>query len=244
MSLLLLFQPQATRGGSTSVTFDAISSGTNITAQLAGGTTTVSHVVGSGTNRTLIVNVSAWNNGGTGTGCSSITYGGVSMTKVTGSGIANGAFYTEQWYLIAPTSGTANIVATVAAKTDKLGLGNVSFAGTNQTNPIDANTAVSGTVGTVTASLTTTSANEYLVDVVNHLSANTPTSHTGTTIILDASLGVDTSSQYGPATTAGANSMNYVYPDPGDAWAYSVLAVKAASSGGVTVKKNQFFVMF
>jgi hypothetical protein len=211
------------------IAVDATSFTTNVANQTAGGTTTVSHVVGSGSNMLLIVSISTWNNGGTGAGCSSVTYGGTAMTLVR-AGVANGAFYTEQWALVAPTSGTANIVATVAGKTDKLGMGNVSFSGADQTTGIDVSTNAIGTVGTVTASLTTTAAGEYLVDAASHLSANNPSSHTGTQIYSDAASGTSTVSQYGTATTAGTNSMSWSYPDPGDGWSYSVLAVKP--SGG------------
>lgn len=211
---------------------DATSSGINTTNQTAGGTTTVSHTC-TGSNLVLIVSISTWNNGGTGMGCSGVTYNGTAMTML-GNSAVSGQFYTEQWRLVAPSAGTHNIIATVSGKTDKLGLAGISFTGADQTTGVDVSTGTTGTVATVTASLTTTSASEYLVDVVNHLSANTPTSHSGTTIMSDATNGVDTSSQYAAAVSSGTNSMNYVYPDPGDAWAYSVLAVMAGTTSAAS----------
>lgn len=213
---------------------DNTGSGINILNQIIGGTTTISFTTGSGSDRLLIVNISTWNNGGTGTGCSIVVYGLQSMTLVTGSGATNGQFYTEQWVLIAPATGTANIVATVAGKTDKLGLAAVSFTGADQITGIDINTNTTGTSDTVTASLTTSISNEYLTDCVSHLSANNPTSHTGTQIYSDATNGTSTASQYDIAAIAGSNSMTWIYPDPGDAWAYSVLAVKASGGAGAT----------
>lgn len=208
---------------------DATSSGVNITNQTAGGTTTVSHTC-TGSNRVLIVSISTWNNGGTGTGCSGVTYNGVAMTAIgnsTGStGTTTGQFYTEQWRLVAPATGTNNIVATVAGKTDKLGVAAISFTGADQTTGIDVSGKTFGTSGTVTQSVTTTAASEYLVDAVCHLSANNPTSSTGTQILSSATAGTSTAAQYGTAISAGSNALSWTYPDPGDEWAYSVLAVK------------------
>lgn len=213
---------------------DATSSGVNITNQTAGGTTTVSHTC-TGSNGILIVSISAWNNGGTGTGCSSVTYNGVSMTAVgnsTGStGTTTGQFYTEQWRLVAPSTGTNNIVATVAGKTDKLGVAAISFTGADQTTGVDVSGRTFGTSGTVTQSVTTTAASEFLIDAVCHLSANNPTSSTGTQILSSATAGTSTAAQYAAAASAGSNSMTWTYPDPGDEWAYSVLAVKATGGG-------------
>lgn len=212
------------------IAVDATANGVNIINQIVGGTTTVSFTTGSGSNRALIASISTWNNGGTGTGCSAVLYGLQSMTLVTGSGISNGAFYTEQWQLVAPGTGTANIVATVVGKTDKLGLGAISFTGVDQTNPIDTNNAFSGTSGTVTGSLTLSDVNEYMVDAMSHLSANTSSSHTDTLIYENATAGTDTASQYGVKSSSGSQSMSWTMPDPGDTWAYSVLALKAAAS--------------
>jgi hypothetical protein len=151
------------------------------------------------------------------------------MTAV-GNSASNGAFYTEQWYLAAPASGTNNIVVTVSGTTTKLGIAAISFTGVDQTTPIDVSGSTTGTSGTVTKSLTTTNANEYLLDAVTHLSANSPSSETGTVILNDVASGVSTGAQYASAATAGSNSMSWTYPDPGDAWAYSVLAPKVTNS--------------
>ncbi len=210
---------------------DATSSGTNVTAQTAGNTTTVSHVITSAT--VLVVSISAWDNGGVGTGCSGVTYNGIAMTAVgnsTGStGTSTGSFYTEQWYLLAPATGTHNIVATVAGKTDKLGLSGISFSGGSTVTAIDVSSKTFGTSGTYLAGVTTTVASEYLVDCISHLSTNSPSSHTGTQIYTDAASSTSTGSQYSAAAPAGNISMNWVYPDVGDEAAYSVLAVKAVS---------------
>lgn len=222
---------------------DNTGSAVSIVNQIIGGTTTVSFTTGSGSNRLLIASISTWNNGGTGTGCSAVVYGLQSMTLVSASGASNGAVYTEQWSLVAPTTGAANLVATVLGKTDKIGIGIISFTGADQTTGLDVNNKATGTTGSVTASVTTTAASEYMVDCVCHLSANNPSTHSDTQIYSDATSGISTVSQYGAATSSGSNSMSWTYPDPGDAWAYSVLAVKSAGGAGPVVTNSTLMMM-
>lgn len=197
---------------------------------IIGGTVTESFLTGSGSNRLLIVSISTWDNGGTAGGCTTVTYGLQSMSLLSGSPATNGAWYTEQWVLVAPTSGTANIIATVAGTTTKIGLGTISFTGADQTTGIDTNSSATGTSGTVTKALTLGATNEYMVDAMSHNSANTSSSRTNTSIYEDATSGTDTAAQYGSISGSGSQSMSWTMPDPGDAWAYSVLAVKSASS--------------
>lgn len=220
---------------------DNTGSATNVTAQIINGTTTLSFAASSAT--CLIVGISTWNNGGTGTGCLTVLYGLQAMTLESGSPASNTDFYTEVWSLLAPTTGTANIVATVAGKTDKLGLAAISFTGGNTTTAVDVAGNATGTSGTVTQSVTTTANSEYLVDCVSHLSANNPTANSGTQIYSSATNGVSTTSQYKTAPTSGSNSMTWTYPDPGDKWAYSVVAVKAAGGGGATPTSSTLLMM-
>lgn len=212
----------------TGYSLDNTGSTTNVGSQTTGGTTTLSFAIGASANRLLIVSISYWNNGGTAAGCSGVTFNGTAMTLVSGSAInsVGGKFRTEQWYLIAPTNTTANIVATVGGQCDKLGLAATSFFGVNQTTPVDANTSASGTAASVTASITTNNGSEYMVDCVCHLSANTASSSTNTSIYNDGAVGAGVAAQYGLSAAAGSSSMSWTYPDPGDEWAYSVLAVK------------------
>lgn len=214
---------------------------TNVTAQIVNGTTTLSFAASSAT--CLIVTISTWNNGGTATGCLTVLYGIQSMTLESSSPSSNADFYTEIWSLLAPTTGTANIVATVAGKTDKLGLGAVSFTGGNTSTAVDVAGNATGTAAAVTQSVTTTANSEYLVDAASHLSANTASSSTGTQIYNDGAIGAGMATQYGLASTAGSNSLSWTYPDPGDKWAYSVIAVKAASGGGSTSTGSTVMMM-
>lgn len=123
---------------------------------------TFSHTVGSGAERMLIVGVALRKNGPV---VSSVTYGGVGLTLIA-SQLDGGADHrAELWYLLAPTSGTANIVVTLSATVDATA-GAISFAGVNQTAPLGS---VAGSQGTdQTPSVTIVSAvGEVVADVMS-----------------------------------------------------------------------------
>jgi len=81
---------------------------------------------GAGSNRLLVVGVSANNNS-----VSSITFGGAQLTQAVASFYNNDA---EFWYLVNPT-GTGDVVVTFEGPTSAV-VGAYSFSGVDQTNPI------------------------------------------------------------------------------------------------------------
>lgn len=212
---------------------DTTTSDVNTAHQIVGGTTTWSHTC-TGSNLVLIASFAIWNNGGTAAGMSAVLYGLQSMTLVPSSGSSNGNFYTEQWYLIAPTTGAHNIVATQVGSTDAIKTSGISVTGADQTTGYDSHGATTGTSGTVTQAITLTAANEFMVDIVCHLSANSPSANSDTLILNDTSVGVSGASQYVNKGSSGSQSMSYTYPDPGDAWAYSIVSILSAGGGGAT----------
>lgn len=210
--------------------FDNAQATVNTTNQIAGGTTTLSgYAMGSGANGVIFAIIGTWNNGGTATGCSGVTAGGQAMTKIPGSFGGSGDHYSEAWVLIAPPTGSISIVATVSGKTDKLGLAVASWTQADQTNGYDVVGQAVGTVATVTKAITLNAGNEYLFDGGIHVSANTASSNTDTSILNNGTSGMCTFGQYGSRVSSGSQSMSWTFPDPGDGWAYTVLAVKAAS---------------
>lgn len=227
------------------IVLDSTASTQSTVNQTAGGTTTYAHAVTSNTNGLIALAVSAWNNGSTGTGLSGATYNGVALTKyaLTSSGTAGGDFYTEIWYLVAPATGTHNIIATVAGKTDKLGLSSLSLTGVDQTTVVDGGGTVTNTTGILTKSITTSAAGSWMLDITSHLSANAASSGTGTSIINSGTGGVGTASQYGTATSSGANSMTWTYPDAGDTGTYSIAAFLAAGGASPSAKGATLLMM-
>jgi hypothetical protein len=97
---MYFFEAQAPQG---TITYDAKSEGTisNDTSQ------TVSHTVGSGDDRLLVVGVAS------DTLVTSVTFGGTAMTLLAPATSVAGIISAEFWYTLAPASGAANIVVTL-----------------------------------------------------------------------------------------------------------------------------------
>jgi hypothetical protein len=129
------------------VTFDASSTPVEATAT----SVTVSHTVGTGSNRLIVACVSV--NGADVTG---VTYNGVALTLKARQ--TQGTIYrTEIWYLVAPATGTNNLVASIAPSNQNLIASGKSFFGVNQSNPLGTNETAGAESGTsVTDTVTST----------------------------------------------------------------------------------------
>ncbi|MFN0180229.1 MAG: hypothetical protein ACKVZ0_15625 [Gemmatimonadales bacterium] len=90
-----------------------------------------SHTVGSGTNRLLVVSASI--RGAKNIG-QSVTYQGRALTKLSVRNNHDDAVRIEQWYLIAPPSGTGTVTITLSGSAKLVG-GAVSVTGADQVNP-------------------------------------------------------------------------------------------------------------
>ena len=109
-----------------SIAFDAVSSG----GAVAATSLTISHVVGTGPNRYLIVGVRV--DDGVETTPSGVTYDSVTMTQI-GSTVSNGVGSVSMWKLINPNSGTADIVITFGTPADEIDAGGISLENVHQT---------------------------------------------------------------------------------------------------------------
>jgi hypothetical protein len=97
----------------------------------SGTTLTWSHALGSGTNRLLMAHVSTANFGVTTTG---VTFNGDAMTLVHAEAHSQGE--ASLWRLIAPDTGTHDIVATFSAATSAKHSISVSYTAVDQTTPL------------------------------------------------------------------------------------------------------------
>jgi uncharacterized repeat protein (TIGR01451 family) len=131
------------------VAVDSASSGS---AELTGGfgsTLTVSHTT-AGTNRLMIVGISI-NIGNGGTTVSGVTWNGTALTSLGAHNDAGNTRRVEMWSLLAPATGTANVVVTFnlpAFTTEGVAAGVVTFTGVDQTAPFGAFTSADGANGT------------------------------------------------------------------------------------------------
>jgi hypothetical protein len=142
-----------------SVSLDAVGPDSNG----AGGTgltsITWSHTT-SGTNRLLVATLAVDDAASLGdsTYTTSMTYNGVAMTsaaKVHTNNFTGG--FVELFYLIAPDTGTHNVVATITGGTVNAEAGSVSFTGVDQTTPLRNLSTAAGN-GQSNPSLTVSSA--------------------------------------------------------------------------------------
>lgn len=130
-------------------TFDATSSATPNST----GTLTWTHIVGSGSNRLLIVQVG--NTNGATESVTDVTFGGVAMTHVEDAvaTMGSGQRHLDMWAMVNPPSGAGTVVATFAAGATAVAEA-TSYAGVNQETPYRA--AVTDDNSTPVTSVSTT----------------------------------------------------------------------------------------
>ncbi|MGH8634737.1 MAG: hypothetical protein ACRET7_11480, partial [Burkholderiales bacterium] len=199
---------------------------------------TWSHTTGSGSNRLLVVGVAVRNSGGQ--NVSGVTYNGVALTSI-GAGVTNGTIVRARlYYLVAPPTGTYNIVVTLTGGTF-MAAGAASFVGVHQTTPIEASNGATGTSLTPSVTVTTVSNNAWVVDALSFRRNSegiggptaTPTgagqnqrwSAYGETANDPANVR-SKGSTIGPKTPAGATTMGWTLSGLSQDWAHFAAAIK------------------
>lgn len=119
----------------------------------------------SGSNRLAIITVTTDDATGADRAVNTVTYDGASCTKVNA---IDAQERSELWYIIAPsTTASANVVVTCGGTVDKIIVGVICFANADQTAPIEANSSLAaGSSTTATMSVTTASANAWVVSTI------------------------------------------------------------------------------
>ena len=220
-------------GGSATVAVDAVSTysttGTNKV-----NPATVSHTV-SGSNRLLLVGVTLWPST-MGDTVTSVTWNGTSLTKITHAQ-AGSSIRTELWKLLAPATGTYNIVVTYTRALNCT-VGAISFTGVNQSDPYRA--ASTGTGASTSASITVASATgEMVLSVAGAGTGNYNfTSFSGDTERWNLSSATYPKGAGG--TTAGAVSVTATHGlANNNSWAIIGLPIKPASLSAATWAANE-----
>ena len=163
-----------------------------------GTSLTFSHTVGTATNRIIVVGVQLRIDSGTGnpgatTRVTGITFNGTALTCLVALADNNsgscgnsasgtsGFLRSEIWYLLNPTSATANIVVSVNNST-VLGAGSTSYSGVASAATGGSAASNNGITGTATATLgpITTPANGLVVDSLAVPRSTTTVTATGT----------------------------------------------------------------
>lgn len=128
---------------------------------------TWSHTVAAGSDRYMDVCLQVRGSTKANLALTGVTYGGTALTFVRADNRDNAPnfFRTELWRLIAPTVGTANIVATATGvATEYLVGSSITLNGVNQTTPEHTSGGSSGNGTTLSATITTTTATVWIVD--------------------------------------------------------------------------------
>lgn len=208
--------------------FDSANSGSTVAQATS---LTFSHTC-SGSSRILIVGVVAE---GAHTGITGVTYNGVALTKQTG--VNQGSYSASLWYLVAPATGSNNVVVSVG--TNKyLRAGSISLTGAAQSSPIDGSNTASGVTSTPSVSVTTSVANSWVIDVVESETQTTAVGGGQTSRFHTASGIVDCSGSTEPTTSAGAVTMSWTMGGA-DFWASAAMGIKESTSTAYTITAEQ-----
>jgi len=143
--------------GQAAIALDSVSTASGSTVS----TLTWSHTVGSGSNRVLMVGTSLRDGNKTVT---TVTYGGTPLTRRGFQNGAGNANRVEIWSLIAPSSGTANVVVSLSGTIDVVG-GAISFSGVDQATPFGTFVSAQGT-STAPSVTATSAAGEVVLDTL------------------------------------------------------------------------------
>lgn len=193
-------------------------------------TKTIAHTTPSGSNRLMIVGVSAQQPGAS---VSSVTYNGVALTKLGNVSNASQSRI-EIWYLKSPAVGTFNVVLTNSQSENAI-VGVKTFSGVNLTTTFG--TLATSTGNSASAFVTATSATDELVYAVvgfNNGSTN-QTPGSGQTEYYDQT--INSSICGAGSSKAGASSVTMSWTSTSSPWSIGAVSIKPAASifpGGVS----------
>lgn len=168
------------------------------------GTGTLSFTC-TGTNLILVVGVFGNTGDGTVTG---MTYNGVSLTQAIEQTLPVGTQYVRLYYLIAPTTGTNNLV--VSGTDPSCNIVATSYTGVKQTGQPDAtvgNTALAST--TVSATLTTVANNCWAIAMVRSSAAGETNNSSAAATNRSNTNGHNYWDSNGALTPAGDKTLSY-----------------------------------
>lgn len=152
-----------------------------IAGRVTGLTRTLSYTC-SGANRLLLVWIEEYGTNQS-DNITGVTYNGVSMTRIAFPGVSGGSAL--RWYLyslVAPATGTHDIVATGTISGDQIGIYAVSYTGCKQSAPEVVVTQSQNNTTPITLTLTTLTANAFFVGGVVSDGA-TPNANSNCTVI-------------------------------------------------------------
>lgn len=218
----------------------AIAYDNSASGQVASGASvlTYSHTVGAAlSNGILIISVVYYS---LARSVSTITYNGVSCTKIlrVNNGAQNAA--AELWYLLNPSSGANSVVITLdAAATVTIFGASVSLSGVSQVAPeANTGTVALGAHTTHSDNITTIANNAWVVDVISY-GSGAPAFVAGGSQNSRQTQGDGTQdlgmSTLGPITPAASTAVSWSFNSTGLATAHAVASFAPAAAGGLAI---------
>ena len=221
------------------IAIDATSASTGVSSV---SSVTYSHTVAAA-NEVIAVSIGArTNKANTNNIVSTVTYNGTSCTSQRADANITGdpdtfSGRTAIYTLINPSTGANNVVVTWTGTVTYGASGASSWTGVDQTTPVNAVGGATGASTTLSAGITTTVDNCYLIDAVYSRSGTLTKDATQTTIANVSIAGDDTvGASYKSAGATGAKTMDWIESADGNDWAISAIALAPASS--VAVVRN------
>jgi Glycosyl hydrolase family 26 len=147
-------------GSQTTPSYASYDTSSTLT-QTHGTTASWSHTTTTNANRLLIVGIST---GGSNQTITSLTYNGISLTKITSVTPGN-SIDSEMWYLKNPPSGTHSIAVTITGGATNIWGGASTYYNVDQTTPLGTSATNTGT-GTSSSVSVTSSTSQIIADTL------------------------------------------------------------------------------
>jgi hypothetical protein len=186
---------------------------------------TFTATVAANSNRWLGVGCTYYSSAGT---ISSMTYAGTAMTKVGRFNDGTHAATVEIWKILAPSTGTNNVVVTWGSQPNFFGCSAISLYAVNQSTDVDTSTShiVTGTTISNPGTITTANAGEWILNWV--LAAATVSAGSSQTNVQTLGIGGGGfvgSSATGPFASPGSQAQTWTYASNGNASMEGLIAL-------------------
>lgn len=179
----------------------------------------------AGANRLLCVGVAIYN--GNGTEVTGVTYNGVAMTSA-GSVLGSAADEVTIWYLVAPATGSNNVVVSFDNAVSGAVAGAINFTNVHQTTPTGSFVSATGT-STAPSVNASSESGGMVLDVLGVAPSKTATVGAGQTERWNVATSGNVERGCG-STEPGAASVTMSWSlNASDAWAIGALPIKAAA---------------
>lgn len=158
---------------------------------------------------------------------SGATYNSVAMTE--GGTVVSGNIRLTWYYLLAPDTGTHNLVVSYGTTNDENFISGIPLSGVDQTTPVNNFTPAVGNDATIQVILSSTSAGNIIVDISGHIRTDETIGADQTLITHDEDVGGYTCINSSYETGAGPKTMTWTFGGASD-WVTTALEIKEAVS--------------